>query len=74
VLTVKVCAESDGRPLKKAHVVLEFDGMLHGVAGDEWTDGSGEAQFDCEAGQGKVFVKGQTAYRGQLAGRVVVYV
>ena len=74
MITIKVCAESNGRPQKNVRVALSFDGLLRGMAGDEWTDGSGEAHFDCAAGKGKVFVNRQTVYRGQLAGRIVVYV
>jgi hypothetical protein len=74
MITVKVCAESNGRPVKNTKVALGFDGLFRGVAGDEWTDSNGEAHFDCETGKGKVFVGGQTVYRGQLSGRIIVYV
>jgi hypothetical protein len=74
VITVMVCAEDNGRPIKNVRVALEGDGLVRDLVGDEWTDGSGEAQFDCKAGQGKVYVDGQAVYLGQLAGRVVVYV
>lgn len=74
VITVRVCADGNGRPVKNVRVALGSDGLLHGAADEEWTDGSGEAHFDCSTGKGKVFVGGQTVYCGQLAGRIVVYV
>ena len=74
MITVKVYEEGKGRPVKNVRVALGFDGLFRGMAGDEWTDGNGEAHFDCNTGQGKVFVSGQTVYSGHLAGRVVVYV
>ena len=74
MITIRVCAEENGRPIKNTRVALGFDGLLRGVADDKWTDGSGEAHFDCSTGKGQVFVSGQAVYHGQLAGRVVVYV
>ena len=74
MITVRVCADGNSRPVRNVRVALNFDGLFRGKASDEWTDGSGEAQFDCDIGQGKVLVSGQPVYRGQLAGRIVVYV
>lgn len=73
MITVKVCTESNGRPVKNTKVALGFDGLFRGMA-DEWTDSNGEAHFDCNTGKGKVFVGGRAVYEGRLNGRIVVYV
>ncbi len=60
--------------MKGKKVSLAFDSMLRGSTDSEYTDSEGEAHFDAENGDGKVFVDGSTKHKGKLAGRVVVYI
>ena len=39
-----------------------------------YTDESGEAHFDNDPGEGEVYVKGSTEFKGNIRGRVVVYI
>jgi len=75
MITVKVCYESSGKPAKDKKVSIGVDELFRGGgAGSEWTDSDGEAHFDVEPCQGKVFVDGSTVHKGYLKGRIVVYV
>lgn len=74
MITVKLCYLADGKPAESVRVALGFDGFLRGVSEDQWTDSNGEAHFDNDPGNGKVFVRGSTSFTGYLAGRVVVYI
>jgi hypothetical protein len=75
MITVKVCYESSGKPASNKKVSLGIDELFRaGVTGSEWTDSNGEAHFDVEPGQGRVFVDGSTKHKGYLKGRIMVYV
>ncbi len=74
MITIRVCAEDNSRPIRNVRVAVAASNASHGVTGDEWTDGCGEVRFDCATGEGQVLVRGQAVYHGPLAGRVVVYV
>lgn len=78
MVTVKVMSQSSGKPVSGKRVKLSFDsGPLWiggGLSREERTDSQGEAHFDNDPGNGKVYVDGRTAHEGRLAGRVVVYV
>lgn len=74
MVSVKVIRQSSGKPESGAKVALGFDGFSRGVTSDQWTDSNGEAHFDAEPGNGKVFVSGHTEYDGYLSGQVVVYI
>ena len=72
MVTVRVFSKSSGKAIKGKKVSVSFDGLLRGMA-TEYTDSSGDAHFNVEPGSGKVYVDGNTVYKGNLAGRVVVY-
>jgi hypothetical protein len=74
MVTVKLLYQDDGKPAKNEKVALGFDGFSRGVTGDEWTDDRGEAHFDNDPGNGVVYHKGSTVYKGRIEGRVVVYI
>lgn len=73
MITVKVIRESTGSPIKGARVALGFSSLGRGVTSNEYTDDEGEAHFDADNGDGKVFVNGSTEYEGYLQGRLVIY-
>jgi hypothetical protein len=75
MITVKVCYESSGKPAKDKKVSIGVDSLFSdGVTDSVWTDSNGEAHFDIEPCNGKVFVDGSTAHKGYLKGRIVVYI
>lgn len=73
MVTIKVCSKSSGKPVVGARVSISFNGLLRGVSGNEFTDSNGEAHFNVDPGSGKVFVRGDNAFEGDLRGRVIVY-
>lgn len=74
MVSVKIVSKSSGNPVKGKKVSLGFDGFGRGVTSSEYTDSNGDAHFDAENGEGKVFVDGSTKHKGHLSGRVVVYI
>jgi hypothetical protein len=75
MISVKVCWKDTGKPAEHRKVALSFDGLFSGgVTNNEYTDRNGDAHFDYNSGQGKVYVDGNTAHTGRLEGRIVVYV
>ena len=74
MVTVKLVYKDDGKPVKNKKVSIGFDGWTRGITEDVWTDEGGEAHFDADPGDGKVYVDGSTVYKGEIAGRVVVYI
>jgi hypothetical protein len=74
MFSVKVVWKSTGKPAKGKRVSAAFDAFLRSVTRDQYTDADGNADFDCDPGQGKIFVDGKTVYQGRIEGRVVVYV
>ncbi len=74
MVTVKVVWEDTGQPAEGQRVAIGFDGLLRGVAGDEYTNSMGEAHFDNDPGSGEVYIDGSTRYRGMIQGRIVVYI
>ncbi|MEG3975685.1 hypothetical protein QT970_13835 [Microcoleus sp. herbarium8] len=74
MVTVKVVYRDDGKPVKNKKVALGFDSWARGITEDVWTDEAGEAHFDADPGDGKVYIDGDTVYNGDLRGRVVVYI
>jgi len=75
MITIKVCYESSSQPAKNKKVAIGVDNLFRGgVTSGEWTDSNGEAHFDIEPCEGKVFVDGSTVHKGYLKGRIVVYV
>lgn len=74
MVTVRLLSERSGKPIVGTKVSLGFDGLTRGVTKSEYTDQKGEAHFNADPGDGKVFVDGSTKYKGRLTGRVIVYV
>lgn len=74
MITVKVITQSSGKPAKGKRVSLGFSGLLRGVTSSEYTDSNGEAHFNADNGEGKVYVNGSEKYKGYLSGRIVVYI
>jgi hypothetical protein len=74
MITVKVIYQSSGKPAEGKKVALGFDGLGRGVTSGEYTDRNGEAHFNADNGDGKVYVNGSTKHKGYLSGRVVVYI
>lgn len=73
MITVKVVRQSSGKPAEGVEVSLGF-GFGRGVTNRERTDKNGEAHFDADNGEGKVYVDGSQKHSGYLSGRVVVYI
>jgi len=74
MVSVKVCWQKTGKPAENKKVVLSFDGMFGGQSKHEYTNHNGDAHFENDPGQGKVYVDGNTAFTGRLEGRIVVYI
>lgn len=75
MVTVKLVSRSSGKPIKGKKVALGMEHMIGtGVTSGKWTDSNGEAHFDVNPGQGKVYVDGSKEHSGKLSGRVVVYI
>lgn len=75
MVTVKVIYKDDGEPAKDQKVAVGIDGFWSGgTSSDEWTDAEGEAHFDITPGEGKVWVGRDIAFKGNIAGRVIVYI
>lgn len=74
MISVQVCSQQTGRPLRGYRVALGFSGLLRGTAGPEYTDSDGHAHFSSDPGSGEVYVSGKTVFTGSLRGRIVVYV
>ena len=73
MITVKVVRQSSGKPAEGVEVSLSF-GFGRGVTDRERTNSNGEAHFDADNGDGKVYVDGSQKHSGHLSGRVVVYI
>ncbi len=74
MITIKVIRSSTGKPAKGERVVIGFSALGRGVTNSEYTDENGEAHFDADPGEGEVYINGSTKHKGQLKGRVVVYI
>lgn len=74
MVSIQVNRRSSGRPISGARVSLLFDGIFRGLRNAEYTGPDGIAHFDADPGRGRVFVSGREAFRGRLAGHVMVYV
>jgi hypothetical protein len=74
MITVKVYYESSDDPAIGKIVSLGSDKL--GNAASQFTDNDGEALFNVEPYEGRVFVfvNGSIAYKGYLRERIVVYV
>lgn len=74
MLTVQVVSKSSGKPLKGKKVTLSFDGLLRGMSKPAFTDSRGLVNFDHKPGAGKIFVSGNSVYKGRIEGTTVVYI
>lgn len=75
MITVKVIRQSSGKPAEGKKVSLGFNALFSGgVTRSQYTDRNGEAHFDNNNGDGKVFVDGSTKHEGYLSGRIVIYI
>jgi len=74
MITVKVYYESSDDPAIGKIVLLGGEGLVS--SGSQFTDNDGEALFNVEPRDGRVFVfvNGSIAYKGYLRERIVVYV
>ncbi len=64
----------DCHTLTLAEMLCLFLSNFVGTSNEQRTDSDGEAHFDVESTDGKVYVDGSTQYEGRLAGRVVIYI
>lgn len=73
-ITVKVCYESSEDPA--VGKIVSLAGAELKVSGSQFTDNDGEALFNIEPSDGRVFVfvNGSIAYKGYVREKIVVYV
>ncbi len=74
MVTVKVVHRDSGRPAEGRKVAISFDAIGRGLTSGERTDSNGEADFNVDPGDGKVFVDGNKKFEGRISGRIVVYI
>lgn len=74
MFTIKVVDRSSGRPVFGKKVQVFFDGFFRGHTSNEYTDDEGEAHFDYDNGDGKVYVGSEEVYEGYISGRKIVYI
>lgn len=74
MVSVKVVSQSSGKAVQGQRVAVGFDGVFRGMSSTEYTDSTGEAHFDCDPGNGSVYVNGYTKHKGHISGKVVVYI
>lgn len=74
MITIKVCRESSGNPIKGSRVALATKGITGGMYGPEYTNSDGEVHFETGSINADVFVDGSCVHSGHLSGRVVVYI
>jgi hypothetical protein len=74
MITVKVYYESSDDPA--IGKIVSLGGEKLGTSASQFTDNDGEALFNVEPCEGRifVFVNGSIAYKGYLRERIVVYV
>ena len=74
MFTIQVIDHRDGKPVEYKKVGVIFEGFFRGSTRDIRTDSRGEAHFDYDNGQGKVYINGECRWEGYLEGRVIVYI
>ena len=57
-----------GKPAKGIRVVLSFSSISSLGHVERQTDYKGQAVFDKEPGEGKIYVDGRTMYEGRISG------
>ncbi len=74
MFTIKVIDRRNGQPVEGKKVQIFFDGFFRGHTGEQYTSSDGESHFSEDNGHGEVFVGRERVYRGDIGGRVVVYI
>jgi hypothetical protein len=74
MITVKVIYSGAGKPAKGERVAIGFSSLGRGVTDSEYTNEDGEAHFDVDPGEGEVYVNGSSKHKGNLRGKVTVYI
>ena len=74
MITVKVIYSGAGKPAKGERVAIGFSSLGRGVTDSEYTNEDGEAHFDVDPGEGEVYVNGSSKHKGNLRGKVIVYI
>lgn len=74
MVTVQVVYKSSGKPAKGQKVTLSFDGLLRGMSKPSYSNSRGMVNFDLTPGSGKIYVNGNSAYKGRIEGTTVVYI
>ncbi len=74
MFTVQVFEKSSGKPAYYKKVGIVFKGFFRGSTKNIYTDRDGEAHFDYDNGEGKIYVNGQIVYEGEISGRKIVYI
>lgn len=74
MFTVQVFYKNTGKPAKSQRVSCSLGGFFGGVTKEQYTNENGEAHFDYDPKSGEVYVNGKTAFKGNISGRVVIYV
>lgn len=72
MITVKIYYESSGEPAIDKVVSLGVEGLFR--TDSQLTDIDGEALFNVEPCEGRIFVNGSIAYKGYLREKIIVYV
>jgi hypothetical protein len=76
MVTVVVFWKSTGDPASDRRVSIGVNNGLwgSGVTKEQFTDSRGEAHFDIRSSRGEVFVDHKSMHKGQVGGRIVVYI
>jgi hypothetical protein len=74
MFTIRTISKSNGKPVQSAGVRVCFDGLFSGMTSNCYTDSNGDANFNNDPGTGIVYVNGTEVYRGQISGRINVYI
>ncbi len=74
MFTVKVIDQRDGRPAEGKRVQVFFEGFFRGHTSEQLTAPDGETHFSEDNGRGEIYVGRERVYRGEIRGRIVVYI
>ncbi len=72
--TIQVIEKITGRSVSHQKVGIIFSGLMHVIAREQYTDEVGEAHFDEENGEVRIYINGKKVYDGLVEGRRVVFV
>jgi hypothetical protein len=74
MISVKVIEIKSMKPCLMVRVSLTFNSILRYTAEEKFTNSDGEADFDANPGEGKVWVNNSIQYEGYLEGQIVVFI